>query len=97
VELDIFNLEEIGPSNCIELDFHGSGISATPSKHPENPIYIENSGQHPDVTAIVHMHPLHATVLGALLSELRPLTCESPFLFLLNHGIVMVGASRRAV
>jgi ribulose-5-phosphate 4-epimerase/fuculose-1-phosphate aldolase len=95
------------------------------------PSTLESYGQHPDVTAIVHMHPLHASVLGALLSELRPLTCEGCFLasplmmkldqaseliiapemgtaaayehvnhtalFLVDHGIVTVGATKRPV
>jgi ribulose-5-phosphate 4-epimerase/fuculose-1-phosphate aldolase len=118
-------LEEIGPNNCIELDLDGNVLTGTRGRHLEYPIHSEIYRRRADVTAVVHTHPLHATVLGALLSELRPLTHEGSFfvpppmpkfgqtsdliitpelgaavaqtladhraLFLVNHGIVVVG------
>jgi ribulose-5-phosphate 4-epimerase/fuculose-1-phosphate aldolase len=120
-------LEEIGPHDCIALDLDGNVLRGSRGRHVEYPIHSEIYRCRPDVTAIVHTHPLHATVLGALLSELRPLTHEGSFfvpplipkfgqtsdlivtpdlgaavaqtladhraLFLVNHGIVVVGPS----
>jgi ribulose-5-phosphate 4-epimerase/fuculose-1-phosphate aldolase len=120
-------LEEIGPSDCIELDLDGNVLAGTRGRHLEYPIHSEIYRRRPDVMAVVHTHPLYATVLGALLSGLRPLTHEGSFfvpppipkfdqtsdlivtaelgsavaqvlaqhkaLFLVNHGIVVVGQS----
>jgi ribulose-5-phosphate 4-epimerase/fuculose-1-phosphate aldolase len=120
-------LEEIGPDDCIALDLDGNILTGSRGRHLEYPIHSEIYRCRPDVTAIVHTHPLHATVLGALLAELRPLTHEGSFfvpplipkfgrtsdliitpelgaavaqtlaghraLFLVNHGIVVVGQS----
>jgi len=120
-------LEEIGPNDCIALDLDGNVLTGSRGRHLEYPIHSEIYRCRPDVTAVVHTHPLHATILGALLSELRPLTHEGSFfvpppmpkfgrtsdliitpelgaavaqtladhraLFLVNHGIVVVGQS----
>lgn len=120
-------LKEIGPTDCIEVDLDGHVLAGTRGRHLEYPIHSEIYRRRPDVTAVVHTHPLYATVLGALLSELRPLMHEGSFfvppaipkfdqtsdlittpelgaavaraladhhaLFLVNHGIVVVGPS----
>jgi L-fuculose-phosphate aldolase len=120
-------LEEITSSDFIELDLDGNVLAGTRSRHLEYPIHSEVYRHRPDVMAVVHTHPLYATVFGALLSELRPLTHEGCFfvppplpkfdqtsdliitpalgaavaqalashnaLFLVNHGIVVVGGS----
>ena len=120
-------LEEIVSTDFLELDLDGTVLSGTRSRHLEYPIHSEIYRRRPDVTAVVHTHPLYATVLGALLSELRPITHEGSFfvpppmpkfdqtsdliitpelgaavaqtladhraLFLVNHGIVVVGQS----
>jgi L-fuculose-phosphate aldolase len=72
-------LEEIGPTDCIELDFDGNVLAGSRGRHLEYPIHSEIYRRRPDVTAVVHTHPLYATVHGALLSELRPLTHEGSF------------------
>jgi L-fuculose-phosphate aldolase len=123
-------LEEIGPTDCIELALDGHVLAGTRSRHLEYPIHSEIYRRRPDVVAVVHTHPLYATVLGALFSALRPLTHEGSFfvppplpkfdqtsdlittpelgtavthvladhkaLFLVNHGIVVVGPSIEA-
>jgi L-fuculose-phosphate aldolase len=120
-------LEEIGSSDFIELDLDGNVLAGTRSRHLEYPIHSEIYRRRPDVTVVVHTHPLYATVLGASLSPVRPLTHEGSFfvpppiprfdhtsdlimtpelgaavalaladhraLFLVNHGIVVVGHS----
>jgi ribulose-5-phosphate 4-epimerase/fuculose-1-phosphate aldolase len=72
-------LEEIGPTDCIELDLNGNILAGARGRHVEYPIHSEIYRRRPDVSAVVHTHPLHATVLGALLSELRPVTHEGSF------------------
>jgi ribulose-5-phosphate 4-epimerase/fuculose-1-phosphate aldolase len=118
-------LEEIGLDDFLELDFDGNVLAGTRGRHLEHPIHSEIYRCRPDVAAVVHTHPMYATVLGALLSELRPLTHEGSFfvpppipkftqssdliitaelgvavaqvlgqhkaVFLVNHGIVVVG------
>jgi ribulose-5-phosphate 4-epimerase/fuculose-1-phosphate aldolase len=120
-------LEEITPADLIELDFGGNVLVGTRSRHLEYPIHSEIYRHRPDVHAVIHTHPLYATVLGATLAELRPLMHEGAFfvppplpqfrqtsdlivtpelgaavaqalgdhkaLFLVNHGIVVVGPS----
>jgi ribulose-5-phosphate 4-epimerase/fuculose-1-phosphate aldolase len=120
-------LEEIGATDCIELDLDGNVLAGARGRHLEYPIHSEIYRRRPDVTAVVHTHPLYATVFGAILSELRPVTHEGSFfvpppipkfdqtsdliltpelgaavaqvladhraLFLVNHGIVVVGHS----
>jgi ribulose-5-phosphate 4-epimerase/fuculose-1-phosphate aldolase len=123
-------LEEIMLTDFLELDFDGNVLAGTRGRHLEYPIHSEIYRRRPDVSAVVHTHPLYATVLGALLSELRPLTHEGSFfvpppvpkfdqtsdlivtpelgaavaqvlgdrqaLFLVNHGIIVVGDSIEA-
>jgi ribulose-5-phosphate 4-epimerase/fuculose-1-phosphate aldolase len=120
-------LEEIGPDDFLELDFDGNILSGTQGRHLEYPIHSEIYRCRPDVASVVHTHPMYATVFGAALSELRPLTHEGSFfvpppipkftqtsdlittaelgaavaqvlgqhkaVFLVNHGIVVVGHS----
>jgi ribulose-5-phosphate 4-epimerase/fuculose-1-phosphate aldolase len=123
-------LEEITPPDLIELDLEGHVLTGTRPRHLEYPIHSEIYRRRPDVHAVIHTHPLYATVLGATLSELRPLTHEGTFfvppaipqfrhtsdlittpelgaavaqalgdhraLFLVNHGIVVVGPNIEA-
>jgi ribulose-5-phosphate 4-epimerase/fuculose-1-phosphate aldolase len=120
-------LEEIAHTDFLELDLDGNILAGRRARHLEYPIHSEIYRRRPDVAAVVHTHPLYATVLGALLSELRPITHEGSFfvppplpkfdqtsdliitpelglavaqrlgerraLFLVNHGIVVVGDS----
>ena len=120
-------LEEIGSTDFLELDLDGSVLAGTRGRHLEYPIHSQIYRRRPDITAVVHTHPLYATVFGAIRSELRPLTHEGSFfvpppipkfdqtsdliltpevgaavaraladhkaLFLVNHGIVVVGRS----
>jgi ribulose-5-phosphate 4-epimerase/fuculose-1-phosphate aldolase len=123
-------LEEIASTDFLALDLDGNILSGTRARHLEYPIHSEIYRRRPDVTAVVHTHPFYATVFGALLSELRPITHEGSFfvpppmpkfdqtsdliitpelglavaqvladrqaLFLVNHGIVVVGDSIEA-
>ena len=72
-------LEEIGPTDLIELDLDGRVLAGTRARHLEYPIHSEIYRRRPDVTAVVHTHPFYGTVFGALRSELRPLTHEGTF------------------
>lgn len=120
-------LEEIGPDDLIQLDLDGQVLAGSRPRHLEYPIHSEIYRRRPDVAAVVHTHPVYATVFGATLSELRPLMHEGSLfvpppvpkftqtsdlittpelgaavaqtlgdhraLFLVNHGIVVVGHS----
>jgi len=120
-------LEEIAPTDLVELDLDGRVLAGTRARHLEYPIHSEIYRRRADVAAVVHTHPLYATVFGAILSDLKPLTHEGTFfvpppipkfdqtsdliltpelgaavaqalaahkaLFLVNHGIVVVGRS----
>lgn len=72
-------LEEIGPGDLIQLDLDGQVLAGTRARHLEYPIHSEIYRRRPDVAAVVHTHPLHATVLGATLTELRPLMHEGSY------------------
>jgi ribulose-5-phosphate 4-epimerase/fuculose-1-phosphate aldolase len=72
-------LEEIGPGNCLELDLDGNVLAGIRGRHLEYPIHSEIYRRRADVAAVVHTHPMYATVLGALSCELRPLTHEGSF------------------
>jgi ribulose-5-phosphate 4-epimerase/fuculose-1-phosphate aldolase len=123
-------LEEITPTDLVELDLDGRVLAGTRARHLEYPIHSEIYRRRADVVAVVHTHPLYATVFGAILSDLRALTHEGTFfvpppipkfdltsdliltpelgaavaqalgahhtLFLVNHGIVVVGQSIEA-
>ncbi len=120
-------LEEISPTDLIELDLDGHVLAGTRARHLEYPIHSEIYRRRPDAAAVVHTHPFYGTVFGALRSDIRPVTHEGTFfvpppipkfertsdliltpelgaavaqalgghraLFLVNHGIVVVGAS----
>jgi L-fuculose-phosphate aldolase len=120
-------LEEVGVDDVIQLDLDGQVLAGHRPRHLEYPIHSEIYRRRPDVAAVVHTHPLYATVFGASGEELRPLTHEGtlfvpPFiprfiktsdlivtpelgaavaqalgphraLFLVHHGIVVVGQS----
>jgi L-fuculose-phosphate aldolase len=120
-------LEEIGPDDLIRLDLDGQVLAGGGTRHLEYPIHSEIYRMRADVMAVVHTHPMYATVFGAILAELHPLMHEGSYfvpppipkftrtsglivtaelgaavtevlgdhraLFLVNHGIVVVGAS----
>jgi L-fuculose-phosphate aldolase len=119
-------LEEVGPTDSIELDLDGNILAGTRARHLEYPIHSEIYRRRPDAMAVVHTHPMYASVFGATVAELRPVTHEGSLfvpppipkfnqtsdlivtaelgaavaqslgdhraLFLVNHGIVVVGS-----
>ena len=118
-------LEEIGPTDLVELDLDGNVLTGAAARHLEYPIHSEIYRRRHDVMAVVHTHPFYGTVFGAMHARLLPLTHEGTLfvppsiptftltadliltpalgaavaetlgshraLFLVNHGIVVVG------
>jgi len=52
-------------------------LAGTHSRHVEYPIHAELYRARPDVQAVVHTHPPHATAFSALRTPLRPLSHEA--------------------
>lgn len=120
-------LEEIRPEDLLLIDLEGKVLRGRHPRHSEVFIHSEILRARPEVGAVVHTHPVPATVFSSLGVPLRPITHEGtnfvppdvprftetsdlivtpelgravartigdrPGLFLVNHGIVTVGAT----
>lgn len=69
-------LEEITEDDLIVLDLAGEVQAGSRPLHLEWPIHAEILRARPDVNAVVHTHPIHATTFGALETPLRPISHE---------------------
>jgi L-fuculose-phosphate aldolase len=72
-------LEEVGPHDLIRLSLDGQVLAGSRPRHLEYPIHSEIYRRRPDVMAVVHTHPLYATVFGASIAALRPLMHEGAY------------------
>jgi ribulose-5-phosphate 4-epimerase/fuculose-1-phosphate aldolase len=70
-------LEEMSPSNVIEVDFDGERIAGAFPRHNEVFIHTEVYKARPDVNAVVHTHPVHAVVFSSLGTPLLPLSADA--------------------
>jgi L-fuculose-phosphate aldolase len=70
-------LEEATPANLLLLDPDGAVLAGRHPRHVEYPIHAEILRARPDVQAVVHTHPLHATAFSALRVPLRPVSHEA--------------------
>ena len=79
-------LEEIQPENVILLDYDGNKIggAAHHIRHAEYPIHSEIYRKRPDVNCVIHTHPFYATLLGAMLQPIQPIT---------HDGCLFVGST----
>lgn len=71
-----FGLEEVTPNDMILVDLEGNRRAGDRPAHRELPIHAEIYRRRPDVGAVVHTHPPHATALCATMQPLRPVTHE---------------------
>lgn len=120
-------LEEVAADDMLLVDLDGRVVRGRRPRHSEVFIHSEVLRARPEVGAVVHTHPVPATVFSSLGVPLRPVMHEGnnfvppdvprfdettdlivtpelgravaraigdrPALFLVNHGIVTVGAT----
>jgi L-fuculose-phosphate aldolase len=70
-------LDEVEPEDVIPLDVEREDAFAAPEMHLEAVLHTEVYKARPDVGAVVHGHPLHATALGATEADLELLTHDA--------------------
>ena len=69
-----------GASDFLLVDFDGRVLTGEGRLHKEWPIHSEILRARPDVVAVGHSHPFHATAFSALDAELEPVTNEAAYL-----------------
>lgn len=69
-------LEETGPEDLLLIDLDGNVLRGKHPRHSEVFIHSEILRARPEVGAVVHTHPVPATVFSALGVPLRPITHE---------------------
>ncbi len=74
-------LEEVKPADLIRVALDGKKVRGKGKCHVEWPIHAEVFRARPDVTTVIHTHPLHSTLLGATGKRIRPLTHEGALFF----------------
>jgi ribulose-5-phosphate 4-epimerase/fuculose-1-phosphate aldolase len=69
-------LEEVGSYDMLLVDLEGRVLRGRRPRHGEVFIHTEILRARPEVGAVVHTHPPHATIFAALGVPLRPITHE---------------------
>jgi len=69
-------IEEVKPADHLEVDLDGKVVRGRLKRHSEVFIHAEVMRARPDVCAVVHTHPIYATVFSSLGVPLRPITHE---------------------
>jgi len=69
-------IEEVKSADHIEVDLDGKVVRGKLPRHSEVFIHSEVMRARPDVCAVVHTHPIYATVFASLGVPLRPITHE---------------------
>lgn len=69
-------LEEVKPADHLVVDLDGHVVRGRLKRHSEVFIHAEILRARADVCAVVHTHPMHATVFAALGVPLRPVMHE---------------------
>ena len=72
--------EVSGPDDFVLLDFEGRKLDGHGRLHKEWPLHTAILLARPDVTAIGHSHPFHATAFSAMDVELAAVTNEAAYL-----------------
>jgi L-fuculose-phosphate aldolase len=70
-------LEEVAPADHLEVDLDGHVVRGRRPRHAEVFIHTEVLRARPDACAVVHTHPIYATVFAALGVPLRPIMHEA--------------------
>lgn len=77
-------LDEVAPDDVVEFELADGGPPRTPEMHLEAVLHSEVYAARPDVGAVVHGHPPHATALSATGAKLELLTHDA---VLFAHGV----------
>ncbi len=78
-----WGLEEVSPSDVVELGYDGHVHSGSGRGHSEYPIHAEIYRAHPEVGCVVHTHPAAAVALAARGETIRAVSHEG----VLFHGV----------
>jgi L-fuculose-phosphate aldolase len=70
-------LDEVEPSDIIQLDLDDPGALALPDYHLESVMHAEVYRAREDVNSVIHGHPLYGTALGATDATLQMLTHDA--------------------
>ena len=69
-------LEEITPETLIRVDLEGNVVEGELLRHLEFPIHAEIFRARPDITCVVHTHPLYSIAFAATGEPLRAVSHE---------------------
>jgi L-fuculose-phosphate aldolase len=73
-------LEEVTEEDLLLIDLDGNVLAGPAQRrHTEYPIHTEIMRARPDVTSVVHTHPVHSVAFAARGLELRPVGHEGSF------------------
>ncbi len=70
-------LDEVGPEDVVEFDLGDGAPPSSPDMHLEAVLHSEVYRRRPDVGAVVHGHPPHATALSATAVGLEMVTHDA--------------------
>ncbi len=71
--------EIMDPRDFVLVDFDGVKLEGDGGRHSEWPIHSEILRLRPDVNAVVHSHPPHATVMSGIAEAIEPFTLEADY------------------
>lgn len=69
-------LDEVQAEDFLLLDFAGRPLAGRGDRHLEWPIHAELLRRRPDIVAVGHSHPFHATLFSCAEATLQPYTNE---------------------
>lgn len=69
-------LDEITADDLVLIDFEGRQVAGMRQRHGEFPIHAEIMRRRPEVSVVVHTHPVLPTVLGSSGHTIQPVTHE---------------------
>jgi len=69
-------LDEVTPETLIRVDLDGNVIEGEHSRHSEFPIHSEVFRARPEITCVVHTHPLYSIAFSASGQPLLPISQE---------------------
>jgi L-ribulose-5-phosphate 4-epimerase len=70
------SLDEITPETLIRVDLEGNVVEGELPRHLEFPIHAEIFRARPDITCVVHTHPLYSIAFAAIGQPLRAVSHE---------------------
>lgn len=71
--------EVLGPDDFVLVDWDGKQLAGSGGRHSEWPIHSEIFRKRSDVNAVVHAHPLYASIFSAITEPLQPFTLDADY------------------